>query len=209
MRKSTFIVGAVALLAVGALFASNMGFKINYQMLAGTNAGSDKGINSLALPYNAQTGVIDAQTLADDIGSANVLTISKYVESNDGYFVYPTDGNFSLSHEEAYYVRLLNDVNYIVVGSHDPSATVSLESAGDPNSDKGINFVAYPYHSTSSLASELANEIGSTNVLSIGQYVESNDGLTIYPTDGDFSLVPGEGYFIRMLANQTWTPSHY
>jgi len=207
MRKRTFIVGAVALLAVGALFASNMGFKINYQLLSGTNAGSANGTNSLALPYNAQTGITDAATLYNDIGSAVVNNIQMYVESNNGIDVYP-GVNFSITPGEGYFVNVGTDTDYIVVGSHDPSLSISLEPGTDPNSANGTSFIAYPYHSTATTASQLYNEIGSSIVNNIQTYVKSNNGIDVYP-GVDFSLAPGEAYFVNMSAAKTWTPSHY
>lgn len=109
MRKRTFIVGAIALLAVGALFASNMGFKINYQLLSGSNPGSFNGTNALALPANAQTGITDAATLYNDIGSAVVTNIQRYPESNNGIEQYP-GVDFSLVPGESYFVRVSSDV---------------------------------------------------------------------------------------------------
>lgn len=207
MRKRTFIVGAVALLAVGALFASNMGFKINYQLLAGTNAGSANGTNSLALPFNAQTGITDAATLYNDIGSAVVNNIQMYVESSNGIDVYP-GVNFSITPGEGYFVNVGTDTDYIVVGSHDPSLSISLEPGTDPNSANGTSFIAYPYHSTATTASQLYNEIGSTVVSNIQQYIESTGAIALYPGT-DFPLVPGEAYYIKVNATQSWTPSHY
>lgn len=207
MRKRTFIVGAVALLAVGALFASNMGFKINYQLLSGSNAGSFNGTNALALPANAQTGITDAATLYNDIGSAVVTNIQRYLESNNGIEQYP-GVNFSITPGEGYFVKVNTDTNYIVVGSHDPSLGVSLESGANPNSFNGTNHIAYPYHSTASTASQLYNEIGSTVVTNIQRYVESNNGIEQYP-GVDFALTPGESYFVKVGVDVVWTASHY
>ena len=105
MRKRTFIVGAVALLAVGALFASNMGFKINYQLLGPSNPGSLDGTNVVALPFNAQTGITDASLLFDDIGSAVVNNIQAHVKSDNGLWQYPGT-NFTLVPGEAYFINV-------------------------------------------------------------------------------------------------------
>jgi hypothetical protein len=211
MRKSTFIVGAVALLAVGALFASNMGFKLNYALTA-AGGGSLNGTNTLGLPFNPQVGISNASTLVNDIGSASVINVQRLIESSNALQVYPTDGvNFPLVIGDGYYVRMGATVNYIVVGSHHPTQMLPLNAAGGGISLNGTNFVSYPYHSTSDLASELVTEIGSASVVNVQRLIESNNGLQVYPTDGvNFPLVPGESYFVRMGANVlTWIPAHY
>lgn len=219
MRRKKIIVAAVtavALLAAGGLFASNMGFKLNYGMLAGTNAGSLNGTATLGLPFNPQTGIIDAQTLLTDIGSTNITSITQYVEATGSLVSYTNTGggtNFPLNVGEGYYARMAADTNYIVVGSHDPSLQISLDAGdGGVTSLNGTNFVAYPYHSTANDAQALLTEIGSTNVTSITQYVASTGSLVSYTNVGggtNFPLTPGEAYFIRSAADYLWTPAHY
>ena len=58
MRKRSILVAAVGLVAVvvaGGLFASNMGFKLNYTLVADQDVNSRSGANTLSLPYNPQT----------------------------------------------------------------------------------------------------------------------------------------------------------
>jgi hypothetical protein len=222
MRKTTFIVGAVALLAVGALFASNMGFKLNYNLAAsgdpvpdGTSA---SGNNVLALPFNAQTGLTDSAALFDDIGSAAVFNISQFVQSNNGYNTYGVGGTpFALNPGEGYFVRMNPGftTDYIVVGSHDPSASITLSAAGDPvpggTSASGNNLFSPPYHITATDAQQLADDIGSLNVFSISRFNEATNGYETFTPGsvGPFSIVPGKAYFVRMTTTVNYTPSHY
>ena len=75
MKKRTIVLAlivVVAVVAAGGLFASNMGFKLNYSLLDSSDAGSNSGTSILALPFNRQTGVDMASQLQTDIGFAAV-----------------------------------------------------------------------------------------------------------------------------------------
>lgn len=229
MRRTTLIAAAVVLLAAGALFASNMGFKINYNLAATTDpvlpegGNSASGTNTIALPYNAQSGITDAQTLITDIGSGNVQNFSRWRPGSDGYeTVAPGGGTFPLLAGEGYFVRMKATLgkDYIMVGSHDPSWTVPLYGtgqtigAGPDSSQSGSNSFAPPYHATATDAQQLAVDIGSTSVQNISRWKEANDGFETYaPTPGGtgFSITPGEWYFVRIKSGITvnYTPSHY
>lgn len=224
MRRTTLIVAAVAVLAVGAIFASNMGFKINYRLAepgeAVPGGTSLNGTNAVGLPYNPQAGITTAQALFDDIGSASVQNISKFLQSDNGYAVYSLGGSdYALSPGEGYFVRMKTGAgtDYIIVGSHDPSLSVSLAGTGQAvpggTSLGGQNFFAPPYHGTATDAQQLADDIGSTDVQNIAQFVESNNGFTIFTPGGGspFTITPGEAYIVRIKSGITknYTPSHY
>ena len=111
MRKRALwlsAVGVVAMLVAGGIFASNMGFKLNYSMGTGTN--------SLGLPYNAQTNIINAETLIDDIELANpgaVSSVSRFDTATNGLVTYTGSAgtNFNLTPGEAYHVAVSAAVN--------------------------------------------------------------------------------------------------
>src|SRR5262245_45164412 len=114
MTKKTFlgamaVVGAVALTGT-ALVASNMGFKLNYQLLQPGGGVSLSGTNTIALPDNRQTGLNDAKNLMDDIGFNNILEVQKFIKSNDSLQVYTgrkgTGPVFSLAPGEGYRVKM-------------------------------------------------------------------------------------------------------
>jgi hypothetical protein len=184
-----------------------MGFKLNYTLLAGSDAGSFNGTNTLGVPFNAQVGITDASTLMDDIGSTAVINIQRYIESSNGIDLYP-GVNFAITPGEGYFVRMSSNKNYIVVGSNDPTLYIDHDDSGEADSFNGTNFVSYAYHSTSVDASALMDEIGSTAVINIQRYVVSNNGIDVYPGT-NFSMKPGEAYFVRMSSTTPWTPSHY
>jgi len=216
MTKRTIVLALiVAVVAAGGIFASNMGFKLNYQLLA-PGAGSNSGTSTIALPYNAQSGIVNASDLQNDIGFAAVANVQLFDEATDGLtsFTGRKGGgpDFPLVAGDANFIKMISAVDYIVVGSHDPSLSVSLEAAG-AGSNSGTNFFSYPYHSTSGLASELQNDIGFAAVANVQNFDPATDSLTSYTGrkggGPDFSLNPGTGYFIKMISDVLYVPSHY
>jgi hypothetical protein len=219
-------VGAVALLVTGGLFASNMGFKLNYGLdNAGTN-GSASGTQSLALPYNQQTNLVKASDLRTDVNATvpgSFVQLSRFIKQTDGsqsYAGLPTDtvNDFTLTPGEGYRIVVALPVNYIIVGSHDPGLVVNLDAVGTNGSASGTNDFAYPYHSTASKVSQLFAEIGAQggagSVVQISRFIRTTDGAQSYaglPTDtvNDYNLTPGESYRIVVAADIAYVPSHY
>src|SRR5262245_40927577 len=131
MTKRTWAVGMVTVAVLaggGVLLASNMGFKLNYQLLRQTAGTSANGTNTLAIPFNPQVGVISSKTLMDDIGSASVANVQRYIRATATFEVYTgragtPNPNFTLATGEGYLVVMNTTTNYIVVGSHNPTAS--------------------------------------------------------------------------------------
>ena len=225
MKQRTFLVVALGLAAVliaGGLYASNMAFKLNYPLAGDLNPASSSGQNSIALPYNAQTGIGDAKNLLDDINLAsspgNVLQVAEWRRDQDGFVGYTgTSGSpFPLVPGDAYLVQVTNDVSYIIVGSHDPGLQLNFLGDADPGSSSGQNYYSYPYHSTSGDAKQLLDEVnahaGSSVVLQVAQWQEDQDGFVGYTgTSGSpFALIPGEGYLVQTTINvNNFVPSHF
>lgn len=224
MTKRTFVGGAITALAValtvGSLVtASNMGFKLNYTLNA-TSAGVSKtGTNVLALPDNRQSGLNTAKNLMDDIGFANVANIQKFLEATDGLQTYTgrkgsPGGDFSLAAGEGYFVKMTTAVNYIAVGSDDPALSYALNATAAGTSKTGTNLFAYNYHQTAGDSKQLMDDIGFANVANIQKFLKTTDGLQTYTgrkgsPGGNFTLAPGEAYFVKMTTTVNYTPSHY
>ena len=226
MRKSVFLVAAVGLAAVlvaGGLFASNMGFKLNYLLEGpGTTA---TGTTLMSLPYNPQTNITDADLLLQDInavaGGSVVGSVSKWDRSSDGLIFYTgfSGTNFSIVPEESYFVSVNTNVNYIIVGSHNPGLGLTFYGPGSTTPDgvsaTGTNSFSYPYHSTLTLAGELITEInavGGGAVASVSAWDKNSDGLIFYTgfSGTNFALIPGEGYLVAVGGDVTgYLPSHY
>jgi hypothetical protein len=219
MTKKTFfgamaVVTAVALTGT-ALVASNMGFKLNYALNQGGAGGSLTGQRTLALPDNRQTGLNDAKGLMDDIGSANVTNVQRWLIGTDVFAQYTgrktaPSTPFNLVSGEGILVKMLTTVNYIVVGSDDPSLVYQLKNS--PGS--GQNLYAYNYHQTATDAKSLMDDIGSANVTNIQRWLVGTDVFQQYTgrktaPSTPFTLTPGEAYLIKMLTTVNYTPSHY
>ena len=224
MRKKTLIVGAlaIALLAGGVLVASNMGFKLNYLLDGPGGNGSASGTSTVALPYYQQTNLNNAEDLINDInavaGTPVVASVARFVKSTDGLEAYTgfSGVNFLLVQGEGYFVTVNATVNYIVVGSHNPSLVINLEGPGGARaSASGTNLWSYPYHSTKGFAEDLIAEIdgaaGSSVVDSVARFVRTNDGLEAYTgfSGVNFPLQAGEAYFITVNADVSFLPAHY
>lgn len=222
MKKKAIVglVGGLAVLLIaGGLMASNMGFKLNYALDGQGTNGSANGNNTLALPFNQQTNIVNAFDLVTDIGGfVTVQSISRFDRTTDGLSSYTGVGApFALVPGDAYFVQLavgVPNVDYIVVGSHDPGLTLQFDGVGTNGSANGNNFYAYPYHSTAGTASELIDELGGLTVIqSVSRFDRVTDGQVSYSGVGiAFALDPGKGYFVQLTPQQAslqFVPSHF
>ena len=220
MTKKTFlgamtVVTAVALTGT-ALVASNMGFKLNYQLLQSGGGLSLSGTSTVALPDNRQTGLNDAKNLMDDIGFANIAEVQKFLKASDTLQIYTgrkgTGPVFSLAAGEGYRVKMNTTVNYIIVGSDDPAAAYSLQQAG-VGSLSGTSQYAYNYHQTAVDAKGLMDDIGFANIAEVQKFVKASDTLQIYTgrkgTGAVFAMQPGDSYRVKMNTTVNYIPSHY
>ncbi len=216
MKKRNVAVVAIAiaaLLVAGSLTASNMGFKLN-RVLNGTGS-SASGTNYVALPFNKQVGMANAKDLIDDIVAAggSVGQIGRFVNTTDGFQTYngASGTAFALAKDEGYVVSMNSDLNYIIVGSHDPGHVVSFNGTG--TSASGTNYYALPYHTTAANAKDLIDELVAAggSVGQIGRFVNTTDGFQTYngASGTAFALVPGEAYVVSMNTDVSFTPSHY
>jgi hypothetical protein len=226
MRKRSFAVAALvvaAVLVAGGLYASNMGFKLNY-VLVGKGAGTPAsltGINTIALPYfNAfptAKPLIDDLNLADGNADVDFAGVARWDQSSDSLVTYSGQGgtDFPLNPGEGYFaqVNLANagvSFNYIIVGSHDPGLVISFDTTGT-----GINSFAYPYHSTAANAFALIGEVNAVvpgSVVAVQRWDSGSDSLLSYNglTGTAFALVPGNTYFVQVdLPVPNYVPSHY
>jgi archaellum component FlaF (FlaF/FlaG flagellin family) len=209
MRKRTIWVTALglgAILLAGGLFASNMGFKLNYLIPGGGASGQA----TIALPYNAQIGMSNSLQLKQAIANATgigylnrsnnlLVTYTGVVSDPPAFFLVPGEG---------YTVTVSAPSNYIIVGSDNPGLGINFSSGGA----SGQNLWSYPYHSTIPNAHLLKANI--PNATGIGYLNRSNNLFVTYTgTLSDpppFFLIPGESYTITVSSNTTgWIPPHY
>jgi hypothetical protein len=210
------LVAGVVVVVGGGLMASNMGFKLNRALKNAEPGVSASGLNTLGLPYNRQVGIDLASDLFGDMTAAagdftTVQFIARFLEASDTFQAYTfSSPDFNLAQGEGYVAKLgTNDLNYIVVGSHDPGAVISLDQPG-PGSASGLNFIAPPYHSTASMASELFQELNFLNVQFLARFLPQFDTFQTYAlASPDWPIVPGEAYLAKMQNTVAWMPSHF
>lgn len=233
MSKRTLVavvaVAVCAILAAGGLLASNMGFKLNYQ-LSPTGPGVASGKNTLSLPYFRQTGVDNVLQLMQDIGGGAitpVLNVQKFNISTDLFQTYTGRMSpagqigtaYALTPGEGYLVQMASAVNYIVVGSHDPALSYQLRATGG-GSQSGKNFYAPPYNITSANSLQLMQDIGGgviTPVLNVQKFNKATDLFQTYTgrmspagqLGTPFAIVPGEAYLVQMSTTVPYIASHY
>ena len=214
MNRVVAVTLGASVLSGGLVLASNMGFKIVHALKAADGVESRTGVNSIALPYIPKSGLDDASDLIQDIGPGSVVQIARYLRASDSWDPYiGTAGTaFLLQPGEGYLVQVSGDVEYRIVGSHDPAAMVTFfASDGGVTSRSGNNLYAPPFHSTARTAAELRQEIGPDVVVQVARYLRTSDSWDSYTgTSGaDFPLVRGEAYLVQVSQTVNYTPAHY
>lgn len=228
--KRSFVGMMVAVLALvlasgGVLLASNMGFKLN-RLLQKPAAGVSKtGQHYLALPYFRQTGLNKAGDLYLDMGGAPYIQrVTRLIEATDlvqSYTGVAAVNNYGLEEGVGYIVQIKatapGDLNYIVVGSHDPAFAASFEKPTAGVSKTGQNIFAMPYNFTGAKAGDLYLDIGGspfvqrvTRLLTATDLVQSYTGVAAV---NNFALEPGVAYVVQIKAtaasNVNYIASHY
>ncbi len=214
IRKWAVLASGVALLLLaGAVIAGNMGFKFN-RVLLGPGS-SLSGTNVLALPYHLQNGMVTAQDLIDDITAygGNVASVGQFQSSCDCIRTY--DGvsgyNFTLEKGRGVFLQMNADLEYLIVGTHDPNAVIALDGPG--TSVSGTNMYAPPYHTTAADADDLMDELASAggSVVSVSRFVSASDSFETYAgvSGTAFALEPTEAYTVKLASDVIFTPSHY
>lgn len=215
--------GALVLLVGGGLFASNMGFKLNYQLI---RTGTASGTNTIALPWNPQVGIDDAFDLIGDINSTgsptnSVERIERWLPATNSVTLYSGSlvdpPAFSLVKAEGYWVKVSQNTAYVIVGSDDPGFTVPFLGSG--SSASGTNFYAPPYHSTAANGKDLiddinANGVPPNSVERLEYWLVATNSRQLYSgslVDGPAPpFVPGEALFVKVgVSNVSYNASHY
>jgi hypothetical protein len=203
------LAGGVVALAGAVVLGSNPGVFLDYTLLG--PEGSASGTNWIGLPYAS-----DVQTAAQLYtrlgGPATVTSVARWDSATDSLQVYSggTAGDFPILPAEGLQVTMKSSLAFPLVGSHDPKRVVTL--LGPEGSASGSNQYAPPYHGVAATAGALEREIarscGTNCVVSISRFVRSNDSLVTYTgsTSGDFPLVRGESYRIRVTRTVHYLP---
>jgi hypothetical protein len=235
MRKSRITIlaaaGVVATLMVGGLVVgSNMGLKGNFALVGGVD-------QWFAPPY--LNPYVDADGLLKALTPTAGGTITRFVATSPPAFQFWTGAtgngnppNFLLEKGEAYQIRPNTDETVIIVGSHDPFATIPAGQRGLPvGPDVPPGFVgnvdylvAVPWHTTYQDADDMLNDLptGTGTVTRVRQAVggppsfefwtgvAGNCNVGVTCTQPAFGIDLGRGYLVRILSNSTgFSPAHF
>jgi hypothetical protein len=197
----TILILAIALTSLG----SNMGFKLSMTLTAGQ-------AKYISLPYYNSYSTQTAATLRNDVIAAGGTGVQVYNWNGTAWQRYAGGGlgqiNFALEKGIGYQVVSTADVsNWVIVGSHDPSVTISF-TAGQ------AKYVSVPYHTTSTNAAALRNEIIAVGGTGVQVYNWNGTAWQRYAGGGlgqvNFTLQPGIAYQAVSTADcGPWTPAHY
>ncbi|MFQ5767972.1 MAG: hypothetical protein ACE5ID_08320 [Acidobacteriota bacterium] len=225
--------GAVAAMMVGGLVVgSNMGLKGRFQLTGGVD-------QWFAPPFN--NPYVDAKGLLNVLAPTSGGVLTRFVATSPPatQFWTGTAGNgnppnFILEKGEAYQVRPTVSEDVIVVGSHDPFATVPSGQRGIPNPADPTNslppidvapgftknvddLVSIPWHTTYATANDLLTDLpnGGT-VTRISQAVGSPASFEFWNGTGgnasppNFAIDLGRGYLLRVLVTSPgFVPAHF
>jgi hypothetical protein len=216
------LVAATMLIAGGVAIASNTGFKINKPLaVRPANITSQVGNNWTAIPFFnpyangagicAQLGLASTGTRAtllkiDPVGGAatNVLCGT------------PAANAFTWFQGQG--IRIQNGgvapTSAIIVGSHNPAATLTIPASG--NGNIGNLWLGVPYHTTAVTAQNLCDSIGMNNAGSRGTVGRLNAVSGAFTNvqcgtaaAGALNLVLGEAVRLRNPVAITFVPAHF
>jgi hypothetical protein len=230
MSKRTYVLvmafALAAVLATGVLLASNMGFKVLYTFNGAGVGGAAVGETHFALPFYPHLGLTNAQSLKGDIESgagctaaAQIPAVQRFnplINARESWFGAKIGGtNFDITPCESYFVQAAatTSCDYLIVGTHNPNQDCVFNGAGVSGYLVGENPYSLPFHTTASNAGDLLTELADANfVQRFNQSTNNREswfGAKIGGTN--FTVTPGEGYFVQMAAGQTTTvkAAHY
>lgn len=227
-KKSHFtmafaLVAAVMILAGSVAIASNTGFKINKPLALG-GAGAI-GNNWTSIPYFSpytngaalctQLGLVStgltraALTKIDPVGGGATSATCGTAGA----------GTFTWSGGQGVRIRNIGTgapTSTIIVGSHNPSLSLTIPDSGAGN--VGSFWFAVPYHTTAITAADLCTSIGLTssglNRGSVGRLNATTGGFTSASCGtaaaGTLTLVLGEAVRLREPNGPiSFVPSHF
>lgn len=187
-------------------FASNMGFKLSKEIV---QAGS-LNWNMLSVPFYYKSTAKDVW--ADVDGATNLNYVGKWNIAADNWTYYSGGlfGDFPINPGEALIlVPKIASADIVIVGSHDPSYSISLTTGPG----RSWNIISHPYHMKSTTAKTLWTEITNDgcSLLYVGKYNTATDNWTYYSGGlfGDFTYNPGDAAIIVVSSNCSWIPDHY
>jgi hypothetical protein len=206
---------SMAVLAGGALHASNMGFKMNKVSYILGGIGSNVGDNFTSLPFR------NPYMNASDVCNALGLGAGGTIQQIDAQFGTPSNYTCGAASPFPLISRVglrarnpLATVSGILVGSHagGPPGVTFFPFAGAASVPVGDNQFAVLYHGTAANANDICTQAGLAGTSTI-QRIDAQFGTPFNYTCGGatpFSLVLGESVRVRTLTLvSAFVPPHF
>jgi hypothetical protein len=231
LNLAVVLVAATMVIAGGMTIASNTGFKINKGLrLVQTTDTGQKGSNWVSIPYfnpyNNGTDFCTQTGLRSALAGATT-TIAKQdpVTGSTSSANCFSAGSFTLVPGQGLKIRpaaivggVANPNSIIIVGSHNPSLSLTIPKPGA--GQVGNFWFSVPYHTTAVTAADLCSSIGMTSTGIVGKAtigrLDPNSGSTTTGTCGTSSATTlvlnlGEAVVLRepTAAPLTFVPSHF
>jgi hypothetical protein len=231
LNLAVVLVAATMVIAGSVAIASNTGFKINKGLrLVQTTDSGQKGSNWVSIPYfNPYNNGTDfcTQTGLRSALAGNTTTIAKQDPVSGGTSTANcfSAGGFTITPGQGLKIRAANAVggignpsSIIIVGSHNPSLSLTIPKPGA--GQIGNFWFSVPYHTTAVTGADLCASIGMTSTGIVGKgtiaRLDPNSGSTTTGTCGTTSasslvLNLGEAVVLRepTVAPLTFVPAHF
>jgi len=197
---------------------STMGAKVPLTFPYAAGKGN---IHWFSLPY--RSAYAKASDISNELKSTQISVVAKWNPSTQRpilwyYLRNKWRGNdFTIGPGDGLYVGARTSFNWVVVGTDGP---VTLSFSKNQPSRENINWISLPYTSTYATASDVVMHIegstgpsANTKITEVAKWNPVTQALAVYawtPTgwSGDnFSIAPGDGIYLRIVADFTWTPN--
>lgn len=234
------LIAATVLIAGGVAIASNTGFKINKALYPTSVANANKGNNWTSLPYftpypNGNVLCLAMGLRTAGVGGVTTTTAATLTRIDPVTGLAPSGicgtTASSFTWPAGIGVRIRNTTGTtgttapsaaILVGSHNPSISLTIPPTDPGNANKGTFWFAVPYHTTAVNGQDLCNQIGlvSTGVTTLrGALLRANadtgtpQNAICGSTASGVALVLGEAIRIRQPnlppSGLTFNPAHF
>jgi hypothetical protein len=215
--RPLILIAAVALIMIAVAMwgdrtiASNMGFKINKQIV--------KGVNLISLPFRSQP-LVTAKDICIAFGKTTAQTLVQQYPGPASYTCDQLTVGFPLK-KKGVGIRLVetgSGANAILVGSHidnEESPGIGIATPPGVTIDTSPFLYGPPYHGVSVNARDLCAEIGKTGVATvlIARYGPAGVVDGVYTCDqvasAGFTLRLGEALQFTGAIGTTFFPRHY
>lgn len=225
MSLAVVLVAATLLVAGGVAVASNTGFKINKPLVVVTG-NTQVGNNWTSIPYfnpYGNGGVLCTQMGLISTGATRALLVK--IDPVTGVALTATCGTAgatSFTWNQGQGVRIRNQgtgapSSAILVGSHNPAASLTIPAAGAGNI--GNFWFGVPYHTTAITAADLCASIGLQSAgAARGSVGRLNATTGVFTTAScgtagatSLTLVLGEAVRLRSVTGVpvTFVPAHF